>query len=114
MRVKIAQRHCDVPNDVLQRTEDLVQKLNKYEPHVGTAEVVYSEEKHTKHIEVILHIDGSPPIVARADERAFRSALDKVVDRLTRMLKKHRGRRTDHQGPKLSEVSADLSESSVE
>ena len=114
MRVQIAQRHCDVTDDVLQRSEDLVQKLNKYEPHVGTAEVVYSEEKHTKHIEVILHIDGAAPIVARAEEREFRSALDRVLDKLTRMLKKQRGRRTDHRAPKLSEVSTDLSEASTE
>jgi ribosomal subunit interface protein len=114
LRVQIAQRHCDVPDDVLQRTEDLVEKLSKYEPHVGSAEVVYSEERHIKHIEVILHIDGAAPIVARADEREFRSALDKVLDKVTRMLKKHRGRRTDHQGPTLSEVSTDLSEASTE
>lgn len=107
MRVQIAQRHCDVPKSVLKRTEEQLEKLVRYEPRLGSAEVVYNEEKHARTVEVILHIDGNAPIIANADGGDFRSALDKVLGRVTRMLKEQRSRRRDHQAPKLSEAAAE-------
>jgi ribosomal subunit interface protein len=107
LKVQIAQRHCHVPKDVLDRTGEQLDKLTRYEPHVGNAEVIYSEEKKTKNVEVILHISGSAPIVAHAEEAGFRSALDRALERVTRMLKKHRSRRTDHKATKFSETTAE-------
>lgn len=107
LRVQIATRQCDVSEEVLDRTHEQIGKLQKYDPRVGSAEVVFSEEKHSKKVEVILHIDGTAPIVANGSEPDFRSALDRTVDRVVRMLKKQRARHRDHQAPKLSEASVD-------
>lgn len=99
MRVHIAARHCEVPSEVLERTETQVASLSKYSPRATTAEVVYLEEKLAKVVEVIIHIDGGEPVIARGEDTEFRTALDKVVERLSRRLRKQRERRTDHQAP---------------
>jgi putative sigma-54 modulation protein len=103
LRVQIAARHCDIPDSVRQRTEEQINRLAKYDPRVSAAEVIYEEEKRTKRVEVILSVDRTDPVVAHGEGEEFRTALDKVVDRLSRILKRQRSQANSHQGPRLSE-----------
>jgi ribosomal subunit interface protein len=103
VRVHITTRHCQVPEDVLARTETQVASLSKYSPRATAVDVVFFEEKVDKLVEVLVHIDGSEPVVARGQDKEFRAALDQVVDRAGRILKKQRERHTDHQAPPLWE-----------
>lgn len=77
--------------------------LAKYEPRASAADVVYAEEKLSRTVEVIVHVDGGEPVVAHGDGAEFRTALDQAVDRLSRMLRKQRERRRNHQAPPLHE-----------
>ena len=99
MRVQITERHCDVPRDIRERAETQMEALAKFSPRATAAEVVFMEEKVTRVVEVIVHIDGDPPVIARADDKEFQSALDKVVERVGRQLREQRSLRTDHQAP---------------
>lgn len=103
MKVQITARHCEVPREVLERTEEQVASLSKYSPRASHADVVYTEENLTKAAEVIVHIDGGEPIAARGEGTEFRTALDQVVNRVGRQLRKQRERRTDHKAPPLGE-----------
>ena len=103
MRVSITERHCNVPAPVLKRTEEQVSALSKYEQRASAADVIYTEEKHTRKVEVIVHIDAAPHVTAKGEGDDFRSALDQVVDRLRRMLREARVKRRDHKAPPLSE-----------
>lgn len=102
--MQISARHCDVPADVLERTETQVASLSKYSPRASAAEVVYMEEKLTRIVEIIVHIDGGEPVVARGEGDEFRSALDQVIDRMSRQLRRQRERRTNHKAPPLGGV----------
>ena len=99
MQVRITERHCQVPRDTLERAEKRVAGLSKYSPRASSADVVFTEEKVNRGVEVIIHVDGGEPVVASVQDTEFRAALDKVVDRLGRRLRKQRERRTDHQAP---------------
>lgn len=103
MRVQVTARHCSVSDALLSRTEEQIQKLSRYDPRIASAEVIYTEENHSNKTEVVLHVDGAEPVVAHAEDDEFRSALDKTVDRLTRMLKRERQQHRDHRAPSLSE-----------
>jgi len=78
--------HCSVPDALLRRAEEHISKRNWYEQRIASAEVTYTEEKRSRKAGVILHIDGTEPIV----QLEFRSVLDKAVDRVTCMLKRER------------------------
>lgn len=104
MRVQIAARHCDIPDSVRQRTEEQISRLTRYDPGLLSAEVVYEEEKHTRKVEVILSVKRGEPVVAQGAGEEFRTALDKAVDRLGRMLRRRRSRQTDHQAKPFSEA----------
>jgi len=103
LRIQVAARHCDIPDSVRKRTEEQLTRLAKYEPRVSAAEVVYEEEKRVRKVEVILTVERGEPVVARAEGEEFRTALDKVVDRLGRILRRQRGQALSHKGPRVSE-----------
>lgn len=101
--MQITTRHAEVPPEVLSRAESQVASLSKYSPRATAVDVVFFEENVEKLVEVIVHIDGDEPVFARGRGKEFRAALDQVVDRAARILRKHRERRTDHQAPPLWE-----------
>ncbi len=106
MRVQIAARHCEVPDSIRQRAEEQAQRLTRYEPRLSGVEVVFEIEKHVKRVEGRLTIDGQAPAVATGDGPEFRGALDQMLDRAGRMLRRRRDQARDHQGPKLSEAAS--------
>lgn len=97
MRVQITARHCEISDAVRQRAESQMQRLTKYDSRVSSAEVIFDEEKHNRKVEAILSVDGGSAVVASAEDREFRPALDKVVDRLGKQLRRTRDRIVDHQ-----------------
>lgn len=103
MRVSITERHCNVPAKVLTRTEEQVSALSKYEQRATAADVIFTDEKHTRKVEVVVHIDAAPHMAARGEGDDFRTAIDQAVDRLRRMLREGRVQRRDHKAPPLSE-----------
>ena len=110
MRVQISSRHTDVPEDIRARAEEQVAKLTRYDPNLRAADIVFEEKKRTKSVDAILHINGSEPKVAKGEGDNFSAALDQLVERLGRMLRRSRAQRRDHQGPKLSETTPVLEE----
>lgn len=103
MRIQITERHCNVPSNVLERTEQQLEVLAKYDPRASSADVVYEEEKHIKKAEIIVHIDGAEPVIATGESGEFRTSLDQALDRLRRKLREERKRRREHQAPPLAE-----------
>jgi ribosomal subunit interface protein len=106
MNVRIVARHSDLPEDLRARAEGLIAKLTKYDPRLTRAEVVFDEEKRSKKVEAILHLDRVDPIVAHAEGDDYRSVLDRLVNRLQRQLRDGRARATDHQADKFFEATA--------
>ena len=104
MEVRITSRHTTLPQALQARTEELLSKLNRYDARVSVVEVVFIEEKRSKRIEGILHIDRSDPIVATGEGDDFNEALSQVNDRLGRQLRKLRGQAKNHQAPPLTEA----------
>lgn len=103
MRIQITTRHCDVSDDVLERTHEQVESLAKFNPRATSADVVFEEEKVTRKVEVIVHTDGSPPVVAHGEAGDFRAAVDQVVDRVGRMLREQRKQEREHKAPPLQD-----------
>jgi ribosomal subunit interface protein len=99
VRVRITERHVQVPRETLERAEKRLTSMSKYHPRASAAEVVFSEERANRNVEIIVHVDGAETVVASVQDTDFRVALDRVLDRLARKLRKQRERRTDHQGP---------------
>jgi ribosomal subunit interface protein len=106
MRVQITARHCDVTDALRDRTEVLVEKLRRYDTRLSAAEVVFDEERHARKAEGILSVDRDEPVVATGEGADFTAALDQMVDRLGKILRRRRSQVTDHHGRSLAEELA--------
>ena len=103
MRVQVTKRHCEVPDRVISRAEDRLRRLERFEPRLSAADVTFTEERSARFAEARLSIDGSDTVFAKGEGPEFRAAVDVLLDRLSRILRKRRERRTDHQGPPRSD-----------
>ena len=61
--------------------------------------MVFEVEKHLKKVDAILKVDREEPVVAGGEGAEFREAVDQMVDRLSRMLRRRRKQKKDHQRP---------------
>ena len=105
MRVQIAARHCEIPDIVRTRTEEQLGKLSRYEPRLSGAEVVFEVEKHLKRVDAVLKVDREEPVVAKGEGIEFREAVDQMVDRLSRILRRRRKQKKDYHRPPTAEPS---------
>ena len=66
----------------------------------------FLREVPLKKVEAVLSVDRGEPVVAKGEGPEFREAVDQMVDRLTRMLKRHRSHKKDHHGPGITDPAA--------
>ena len=107
MRVTTTERHCEVPGNVLNRAESQVAALSKFEQRATHADVIFTEEKRSRKVEIVVHVDGAPEVAGRGDGEDFRKALDQSLDRVRRQLREQREKRRDHHAPPLHEGLAE-------
>ena len=108
MNVSITVRHTRVSSSVQARTEELVRKLEKFDSRVSRAEVVFDEEGGLTTVEGILYIDREDPAVAKASDADAKNAVDLMIDRLGRILRRRRSQARDHRGARRAVTEPDL------
>lgn len=99
MNITLTTRHCEIDSETARRARERVTRLQRFESRLTTAELTFQEERHTKRVEGVVTVSGSPNVVAHGEGDGFTEALDQVVERLERILTKRRNRRRDHRGP---------------
>ena len=91
MQVQITARHCDVPAPVRERTQLLLEKLERLEGRISFAEVVFGQERHLRNVEVVLRVLGQEPVVAKAEADDHAAAVERVGERLRKILRRRGG-----------------------
>lgn len=99
MQIIISGRHMDVSADLREHIEDLCSRLSKYDRDLMRIEMTLTEERSRFVAEAELSIRKAGHLHAEADAGDVRSAVDRLHDKLKRLLTKARSRRRDHQGP---------------
>ena len=93
MNVTISARHCEIPFSLRSTTQQLVQRLSRFNPRVADAEVTYGRARVSREVEIRVAVAGEPPVVARASAGTFRAALERGLARASRQLRRSRARR---------------------
>jgi ribosomal subunit interface protein len=94
MDVTINARHCTVPESTRTQAAERLQRLARYEPRAGTAQVLFFRDGHAPKAEALVSVPGRARVIARATGDTFSAALDRAVERLERQLLRRRQRRT--------------------
>ncbi|MCL7928003.1 MAG: ribosome-associated translation inhibitor RaiA [marine benthic group bacterium] len=110
MQIIISGRNVDVTDAIREHIDERFERLSKFEPRASRIEVILAEEKTRSIAEAVMSVDGSGPVVAKAEASEIRTAVDRLYDRLSRRARKERERRRNHKAPPGSSLTATLDE----
>lgn len=99
MKTFITARHCDVPDSLRERAQEIVERLAKKANRPHRAEVIFDADHRRSVVELHLYLARGRVNVCSAEADDFRSALDRAADKLNNQLDKakdapHRGAST--------------------
>ncbi|GAB4251736.1 ribosome hibernation-promoting factor, HPF/YfiA family [Deferrisoma sp.] len=105
MNLNITFRHAEPSDALKQYAAEKVQRLHKYFDGIVDGHVVLTAEKIRHLAEVTLHANGTR-IHAREESSDFYSAIDNVVDKLERQLKRYKEKLKRHKPLRAKEARA--------
>lgn len=97
MQYSVTFRHMEPSENLKEYSHDKLLRLEKYLDAVIDAEVVMTVEKFRHKAEVLVTSDGLK-IKAEEETEDMYSAIDMVVDKLEKQVKRHREKQKEHKG----------------
>jgi len=96
MQVNITGHHVDVTPALRAYVTEKMQRISRHFDHVISINVILTVEKHTKEAEATLHAAGKS-IFANDKNEDMYAAIDGMVDKLDRQVRRHKDKIRDHQ-----------------
>ena len=104
MQMIITGRHCDVDPELREVFQRRFDHLERFEPRASRAEVTVTAVKHGFEAEALVSVDRADRVHARAEAPEMRSALDRVVEKIGKQLRRLHGRHHEHRAPPMDEL----------
>jgi putative sigma-54 modulation protein len=95
MQINLSGHHVDITTPLRDYVNSKMERLERHFDHVIDLHVVLGVEKLRHKAEATMHLSGGD-IFADAVEENMYAAIDSLVDKLDRQLKKHKEKITDH------------------
>lgn len=95
MQLSITGHHIDVTSALKQKVESKLAKLERHFDHLTDVHCILTVEKLEHKAEATVHLSGGT-IHADAIAEDMYAAVDSLVDKLSRQVKKHKEKLTDH------------------
>ncbi len=100
MRVSVTFRHMDNSDALKKYAEDKIGRLKKYVYSPVDASVVLSVEKHRQIAEVVINAEKMTIKGREATENMY-SAIDMVMEKIEKQIKKHKERLVSHKADNI-------------
>lgn len=95
MQLNVTGHHLDVTPPLHDYVTNKMERLERHFDHVTNVHVILSVEKVRQKAEATLHIAGGN-LFAEAQDDDMYAAIDSMVDKLDRQIKKHKEKLKDH------------------
>lgn len=95
MQINLTGHHVDITPSLRDYVTGKMDRLERHFDHVTDVHVILSVEKLRHKAEATIHISGGN-LFADATEEDMYAAVDALVDKLDRQIKKHKEKLTDH------------------
>ena len=95
MQINLSGHHVEITTPLREYVNSKMERLERHFDQVTDIHVVLGVEKLRHNAEATMHISGGD-IFANAVEENMYAAIDALVDKLDRQLKKHKEKITDH------------------
>ncbi|MCG6898553.1 MAG: ribosome-associated translation inhibitor RaiA [Gammaproteobacteria bacterium] len=95
MKINLTGHHVELTDPLRAYVNNKMERLERHFDHVTDTHVVLSVEKLRHKAEATMHVSGGS-IFADAEQENMYAAIDSLVDKLDRQVKKHKEKMTDH------------------
>ena len=96
--IEVTSRHHHVSDRTRDYATDKAAKLLRFHNRISRIQIVMDSHKDEREVEIIVHVDNGHIFVAREKANGFEAALDPLVSKMERQLKKDNQRRKHHKG----------------
>jgi putative sigma-54 modulation protein len=109
MEITTTSRRFKLTPELKEMAEKKLGKLNRYSEQVLEAHLVLAQEKYRQIAELTVHGNGYD-LTSREENPEMIAAIDRVVDRMERQVKKHQARTRDRHNVRLVPVGTVVEE----
>jgi putative sigma-54 modulation protein len=106
MQINLTGHHIEITDSLRNHVNEKMGKLERHFDKVSNTHVILSVEKDTHKAEATVHMSGND-IFAEAHEPDMYAAIDSLVDKLDRQVKKHKEKLKNHLHHKPVEMPED-------
>lgn len=100
MQIKLSGHHVEITQPLHDYVHDKLERIERHFDYVTSAQVILSVEKLNQKAEATIHVAGNEIYADAVDEDMY-AALDALIDKIDRQIKKHKEKLTDkHRGEK--------------
>lgn len=97
MQFNLSGRHLEITPALRAYIETKMPRLERHFDHVTSAHVILSVEKERKKAEATMHVNQAN-LFAEARDNDMYAAIDRLMDKLDRQIKKHKEKLSEHRG----------------
>jgi len=97
VQITITARHCEIPEEVRTRAEEVAEKLARLAHRPQRMEIVFDDDHQRRVVELKMSLPRGQTLMATGEETDFRTALDRAADKLRSQLEKNTQRTTRRQ-----------------
>lgn len=95
MQLNITGHHVEMTEAMNNYVTTKMEKLERHFDHVTNVHVILSVEKTRQKAEATIHLTGNELFATAEDENMY-AAIDALIDKLDRQIKKRKEKLTDH------------------
>jgi putative sigma-54 modulation protein len=101
--IEFTSRHEPVSERMRSYATEKVEKLLRFHNRISRMQMIIDGAHEEPTVELIVHVDSGATLVAKEHHEHFKGAVDLIVDKMERQLKKNNRKRKHHKsngGPK--------------
>jgi ribosome hibernation promoting factor len=90
VQIALTGRHIEITDSMRDYAEEKLTRLTRFYDRIEKIDVVLDREPTKHRLEVVMHADHRTTFVAQVEAGEFYEAVDLIVEKLERQLKKHK------------------------
>jgi putative sigma-54 modulation protein len=96
LHIDVTARHGHVSDGMREYAVKKAEKLTRFHDRLTRIQIITDDPKGEREVEMIVHVDAGGTMVAKERAGAFHEAVDLLVEKLERQLKKDKEKLKDH------------------
>src|SRR5688572_22270435 len=96
VQIDVTARHGNVSDGMRDYAVKKADKLTRFHDRIHRIQILLDDPRGEREVEMIVHVDAGGTMVAKERAGAFNEAVDLLVEKLERQLKKDKERLKDH------------------